>query len=510
MEEIKGIKETQDNRNLECEYGGKYGILMAQCYQNIIKPDDHTKKITQVNIGNIFEINDNKFVLSCYHCIKNAYSTTLVLGNNKSYECSVVSTAPELELGLLSISNQEKETGNMFTLDSFDVSLSGFKENQVFKIGTCDINKYIGSSRINKTNEINKMDLECTFYDIIQSSHISLNMPKMPFIRVNLNDKYNDISQLSGISGSIVRLANNNKIIGIVSSIIDTHVYIIPSCCIVRFLSEFKQTGQFKGISSLVLQYNACMFDPHELPSNSIYGIFVNNTYGIKSNLLKNDVIIQINGNPITVNNKIYDKSAKTFFDFNVYVALNFKCGDQIPLKIARLKKGSQQEYKEKDIIIDARSLNSTKYIPIEFNRKTYEFANMTFIELSEDIINHYIDLGIFTGKSINDKYIDTPYRNTENNFVVVMINIDKSKLSSKLKKTVAQIGLPLVPIQNRQYSFTIIKKINGNNVSCIEDLIKNSGNNTTDVIMNASIESYGKLNMTIKNGDIISIIKGK
>ncbi|MCJ7638222.1 MAG: hypothetical protein MUO21_12095, partial [Nitrososphaeraceae archaeon] len=167
---MEGINST---RYLECEYG----ILVAQCHQNIIETDDKAKKVIQVNIGNIFEINDNKFILSCYHCIKNSYSTTLLLENKKSYKCSVTSTAPELELGLLSIDGEEFENCNMFTMDCFDVSLSDFKENQVFKIGTCDINKYVGVGRIDRTNEINKIEIECTFYDIIQSSHISLNMP---------------------------------------------------------------------------------------------------------------------------------------------------------------------------------------------------------------------------------------------------------------------------------------------------------------------------------------------
>lgn len=485
---------------MESKYSSS-GILISRCNPNIISNDQYKSDVVKLNSGSIFRINDKNFILSCYHCIKNS-SSNLLMNQNESYKCSVVCIAPELDLGLLLIDdNINTMPYNMN--DSLELPLADFIENQKFEIETPDIDEYMKSGKCVTTN------IECTFYDIIQSSHISLNIPKMPFIRVNLNRKYNDISQLSGISGSIVKIPKTNKIIGMISSIIDTYVYIIPACCIQRFLIEFGSTSQFNGISSLVIKTNACMFEPNELKSKLTYGIFVNDTYGVKSNLMKNDIIVQINGYSLNVNNKIYDPVAKYLFDFNVYIALNIISGTQIPLKIARLKRGTTSTYIEKDISVDARSLNSMKYIPIESNKKIYEFSHMTFMELSEDIINYYIDLGILTGKSISDKYISTPYRNIES-FIVILIHIDKTHLTSKIKKNVIDIGLPLVPIKNNQYSFTVISKINNTTINSLKDIIALTNCNISDVVINATVHDYGKLNIIIKNNDIINIIKGK
>ena len=469
------------------------GILVSNYNPHFI---EQSNKLTMINVGSVFTINDKKYILSCHHCIKNSYNNIF----NKQYECSLVCMSAELELGLLSIETDNIECN---LLSDFDLTLNSFRNTTKFNIETCDIDSYV------KTKICILENINCTFYDIIYSNHLSLNMPKMPFIRVTLNNTYTDISQLSGISGSIVR-SGTNAIIGIVSSIIDSYVYIIPSYCILKFLNEFKSTNHFNGISGLVGQFNLCAFDQNELRSNLPYGILVSNTYGIKSNLLKNDIILEVGGQPIDGNGKIYDKVIKLSLEFNLYFSLNYPCGETVILKIARLKKGSNTEYKEKNITIESRSLNSMKYIPIEFNKKIFEFANMKFIELSEDIINHYLNLGINTGLSVADKYIDNPYRHTEN-FIVILTDIDKTKLVSRLRKTVTNIGLPLVPIKNKQYSFTIIKKINSNKITCLDDFVKytnQEGHN--EIIIDAIIDSFGKIVIHVKNGDIVNIVKGK
>ncbi len=463
----------------------KYSILVSDAYQGIIDK----KRITNINVGNIFEINDNKFVLTCYHCIRKSYNNTLFL-KNESYKCNVHSINPELELGLLSF--EKCDLNNSYKMSDFEIPFC--RENRKFTIKTFDIDLYV------KTKAIKNIDISCSFHDILLSSHVSLNSPKMPFIRVTLDGNYNDISQLSGISGSIIT-NDKDKIIGIVSSIIELYVYIIPSYVITKFLANYSPS-----VSFLPIQYNACIFEQDELPSKQIYGIYINNLYGIKSKLLKNDIIIQIDNNNICEGNTIYDKNIDYPLDFNTFIALNIKCNDTIKMKVARLQKGS---YKEKEIMVEIKALDKIKYIPIESNNKIFKFANMTFIELSEDTINYYIDLGIFTGKSVKDKYIESPFRLTES-FVVILIDIDKKKVSSKIKQTMVQLGLPIVPIipiQNKQYSYTVIKKINNNPILTLDDLVKYSNEKC---IINAHIESYGKLNITVKNDEIISIIKGK
>ena len=390
--------------------------------------------LIKFNIGTIFRINDKKYVLTCNHCTKNSYDQVLIM-HNAVYKCSTMCVAPELELALLTI-NDDNEANKLEynTIDDFDFSLNKFRDNHTFNIDSVDIDEYI------KTKRCNRIKLTGFFHDIIQESHntISLNVPPIPYIRMTLGNKYTDISQLSGLSGSIVR--NGTKIIGIISSVIESYLHVIPVYSIARFLNEFKETSGHRGICTLVGQYNSCRFEPDELKSKLIYGIHVTNTYGIKNNLIKGDVILQINGQPTNIDRKIYDPIIGISIDFNVFVAMNFLADRLIPLKVARLKKGSVTEYKEKDILVKAKPLDLMKYIPIEFNKKVYEFAHMKFIELSEDIINHYLNLGIMTGLSVGEEYIDCPYRNTES-FVVILIDIDKSTLPTKLRKIVNNIG---------------------------------------------------------------------
>ncbi|AYV77297.1 MAG: hypothetical protein Barrevirus30_2 [Barrevirus sp.] len=494
---------------------GTTGILRANSYQSITVTDPNLIKqnIAKVNIGNIFKIDNKKVVLTCYHCIRNTNNGILLLedGQAEGHQCpTILCAAPELELGVLSLNEPENIrvsiNHNYNTISDLHFPLNEFITGKtVFTIETFDIDAYI------KTGILTKIDMDCTFFDISFTSHISFNMPQIPFIRVSLNNKYHDISDLSGISGSPVR-DKDGRMIGLLSSVcIDTYVYIVPAISINLVLMHY---DNFSGIASLTLHTSPCAFDKGELKSNLINGLLINNTYGQKGSLSKNDVIVEINGQSLNENCKVFDPKLKIYVNYDIYIALNYLNGEQLPLKIARPKKKAVTNYKEKDIIVTLKSLDSMKYVPIKFNEKTYEFGQMTFIELTEDLINDFSDQGFYVFNSVKDKYIDNPYRSTEN-FIVILLNINKEGLSYPVKKMINNIGLPLVPNRTgSQYSLTIVKKINGHPVNCLNDLIKYSYNTlpNSEISINVSIESdsYGKLTINVKDNIMSNIIVNK
>lgn len=463
--------------------------------------NDKLNNLTSYSIGNIFLINNINYILTCNHCIKNTYNQH-VITPHKIYTCNTLCTSPELELGLLEINNLDNPIPYN-TIDDLDINLNDFGGK--IQIETFDIDTYIQ----NKTCQL--ITLDCTFHDISEENIISLNIPHIPYIRVTLNKKYNDASQLSGLSGSIVK--RDNKIFGLVSSLHDSYINIIPAYCIYRFLNEFKTVHTFNGICTLMAKFTACSFDT-ERDIKQMNGLLIENVYdqSIKTlnekeqnRLLKTDIIFEIDGKKLDKYNKIYDCNIKIPIHFQVYIALNYRSCDRIPMKVMRAVKN--EDYEEKEISIYTRPLNSMKYIPMEFNGKIYEFANMKFIELSEDIINDYISLGIDTGGSVGDYYIQNPYREDSNHFVVILIDINKSKLSQKVKDTINKIGLPVVPISGKKHSLAVITKINKNNkINCLRDF--ELATNDKKITIYINLAEYGKVKIDVVNDNIEYITK--
>ena len=105
------------------------GILVSNYNPHFI---EQSNKLTMINVGSVFTINDKKYILSCHHCIKNSYNNIF----NKQYECSLVCMSAELELGLLSIETDNIECN---LLSDFDLTLNSFRNTTKFNIETCDI-----------------------------------------------------------------------------------------------------------------------------------------------------------------------------------------------------------------------------------------------------------------------------------------------------------------------------------------------------------------------------------
>lgn len=173
-----------------------------------------------------------------------------------------------------------------------------------------------------------------------------------------------------------------------------------------------------------------------------------------------------------------------------------------IDLKLMRCTSGNN-DYKKKRITIRARPLFSLKYIPISFNNNLYEYKGLIFAELSEDIINNYINVGIYIGMSVADYYLTKPYR-SEIEYLIILVDINKTTLNNNLLKSINELGLPLIN-NNKSYSIPYITKVNKKKV-CTLDELKNIMESNNDNIIKLDVHNSNKLKIVIKNNDIEEI----
>ncbi len=459
-----------------------------------------------LNIGNVFNIDDSYYVLTCFHCIKNTYGQVLRI-ENIDYDCHIHAVSDELELGLLTISPDDYSQNKLFTINDLQIDLN---------IGCLDL--YIETIDIDElqSNNIFKRErIGCTFNEVIQTNNsklTSLNSPQIPIISVTLNKSYHDISELTGLSGSF--LMADDKILGIVSALENSIIYIIPSCVIYRFLNEIQSTKSFSGLCTIVGNFTTCDFENEK--NEEVFGLIVDNTFDINYNnysyvqqevsnsrIKKNDILIKINELPLDRNGYIYDHFINAFIDFRTYIALKYMCGDIIDIVIMRCT-NNINDYKEKKIKLRARPIYSMRYIPITFNSDVYNYKGFIFTELSEDIINNYISNGIQIGNSVADYYLKSPYRsNTE--FVIILFDIDKTQITKTILKQVNKLGLPLKHINAKIYSVPYIFRLNNKKVISLNELTKYLESNINNIIT-FNVYQSNKIRLTIKNNDIYKL----
>lgn len=480
--------------------GDKMGIISAKFNQKnkpySLQVGTENKTITYLNNGIPFLINDKMYILTCYHCIKNTFDQEFTLQNTK-YKTGIEFISDELELALLSFESLNVHSSNYYSLEDLHQSL----------------NIRVKSFELLAMNVITKKKLvmDCKFktVEFKKNNIVSKNIPELPFIVVTLTGNYIDVSELKGLSGSI--LYANKKIYGILSHINDSDMYIIPSCTINRFINEIIHRNAFYGICTIVGQYTDCDFD---VENKKTYGIYMDNVLNINYNnfsqnntvnggkIKDNDIIVQIGNETFNDKCQLYDKTLECYVNLRTYVVFNYMAGELIPLHIMRPQKDKQ--YTKKKLQLKARPLNTMKYVPITSNPEILEISGFIFGELSEDLINDYIRMGIYIGLSVGEHYLTKPYRN-DNESVIILIGINKKVLSHSELKIVNRLGLPLVKESNNYYNIPVINRINKKKVNTIEQM-KMLIFDPTEKIIQLKIHNNNGIRITVQNQKIIKI----
>ncbi|ARF11751.1 hypothetical protein Klosneuvirus_2_187 [Klosneuvirus KNV1] len=478
------------------------GFLQAFANSNeLIYPKVNTSTTTQyISIGNLFEINNRVYVLSCNHCIKHTMKQNFII-NDKNFQCTLKFFSDELELALLEIHNLNTKY-TLLTIADLEMEVNTKVKNVL--INTLDIEDYL------EHKPAKQITIECSKYRTEYKKLESLNMPELPVITMEIN---NDIKiDMHGISGSLVYY--DNKIIGIVSKNIDNKLSVIPGRNIYRFLTEIIKTNEFNGLCTIIGDISIVNFETDE--GKSVNGLQVDDTLNINYNdfeykekntkclnLKTNDVIFKIDSKNITDNGYIFDDKLQSYIDYRTFISLNYICGDEISLRIMRCTDIKNNDYKEKSIVLRARPLNSLKYIPLISKNNIFEYHGLVFGEISENIINDYIDVGIHLGYSLKDYYINKPYRNDQIQ-IVVLLDIDKN-IHKYLIDKINLNGLPLLHIKDKEYGIPIIKKINKHKITSLEKM-KNILSKQPKNIIYLDIDDIKKIKIQIENNQIIDI----
>ena len=496
-----------------------YAISDSQMltYPIILNKNKPVEKIMNINSGNIFMINNKIHIITCFHCVKNTREQYIVIDNNE-YRCKIKCVSDELELACLEILDYESKKQTYFTLNDLSTDLESVNKNVT--INSYNIDDYC----INK--KLNRLNINCTIMELLDSqrdSTKSINMPIMPRYLVKLGREFSDIDELSGLSGSIVINNENNKIIGIVSAVENSLINVIPSGILLRFLNEIKLTNNFIGLCSLVGKFTECNFTKED-SNERVYGYIVDNTYDINynnygyklqnqvyMNLRKGDIIIEVNDIKLDNRFKLYDNQVKYNLDLTTYIALNFMCGEKIPIKIMRSKKNNPHDYKEKKIIIFSRPLHSMRYISLTFNNDIVNIEGFIFVELSEDIINNYMNMGIYIGKSFAEYYLINPYRNN-NESVIILLDIDKTNIDNNIKNVINEAGFPLIHISERLYGMAMISKVNKKKINTISEF-KEITNSLQDLSIQLIVKSSKQdlatnFKMNVSNKKVVTLKK--
>jgi hypothetical protein len=476
------------------DYIAYIGAVVANCHSDDYKPwyFNQRKEITRNSIGLVINLEKSSYVLTCLHGIKNAYELNFYSFDIKSegrdkdkirkIQLDLATYSTESDLALLKMKVDDIEGVN---IDTFDQKIPSIDAR--LKLYLVDY-KHRSRDHI----DIIKNIYNCVNENITFENQQSFNMPLLPYINIMssklLKDKFS-YSELRGISGSIV-LDENDTIVGIILSVTDDNVIsILPSVTIRSFLEEFIKKGNFNGLCNILAQVSFCSIDIDEREEKFCY--LIDNNFGInyntcslydnitkRSNLKNGDMIFKIDNREFDSDGTVYCEKMDCKLPLSTYIALNYMCGDSIPLTIFRnTPKGS---YDEKNININARPCWTAKYLPDVFNGNYSNYNGMIFIELSEELIDDYNNHNIMLVGSSQDNYELFPYRNG-NDRVIVLIDILRKDITDEETEAFDKLKLPLINIKGNMYNILVIKKINGkkvSNINTLKKLFKNSNKN--------------------------------
>ena len=408
-------------------------------------------------------------IVTCGHVIRN---TTKIYGFkiiNKGtsaikFELDILVDAIEFDVAILKPKNNllaTKSFSNPLTINDLELTIPNINDKiKVLAMDTIDDEKNI----FYKTNISNWLVKNIS----IEQIH-SNNIPESVLIDISPDNLFESIIiNYNGLSGSPC-FNSNNKIIGLIGLeptnkdiFDDIEINLFPSMIIYRVIKEYINNGMYNGVCTLYFDYIK-LDEVNRV--NGVNGIQVTNTYSIlyensKSKLKKGDILLEVSDNKIDENGNIYCPIVKYDIPIHTFIMLNYISNDIIDVNV---KRGKQIKL----LKIKAVPIWKYLYIPFLTNNEFVKLNNMIFVEISEDIIEHYQSnntnlIGPFINVHMNNKY-----RNNKGNHIVVLFNVTDNKIKEKINNIDRQIiysddNIKCVPT---------LRKLNGKKINNIFDL---------------------------------------
>jgi hypothetical protein len=436
--------------------------------------------------GTVLNIDNDNYVLTCYHCLKNMEDTNcevFIRYRNREYMTYPMFVSLELDLIIF---NFPIDFNNNLKINNFRFK-NVLKNNEEVKVIIKNEEEY----------DIIKCNYESLSSDslfVLPSSHLSIKIPYL-----NLNTKLKN-----GESGSPV--IHNNAIVGVVNSIKTLNnkevTCLTPSIVILRFIQEFilkNKDKRFSNLCSLVFDY---IDDNGKLNISNTYDInyneYVSNKKKPHALLHNEDIILKIDKKDIVykedsiiVNYKkeklsidvnqeidfyVFYEEFNSFIGLTTYMLLtkidiyndlkknnnylDIRNYSNIQIEILRKKnKKLSNDYKEKSQIVklNSRCINTIfnlNYVSLSFN--SFKYKNLKFIELD---FNRFIS------------YLNINSSNIEKNKNLEILK-DLEFISNNIKKYIVQVTNDIKD-DNIKNKLLIVEKINNNDIIHIEHLEK-------------------------------------
>jgi hypothetical protein len=444
------------------------------------KNDDEVCNYRQ--IGTVIDIDGKKYILTCYHGVKNGISFT------------VYSFIENKRKGTYEIIKHQIETpDDIVSIPDFDISLIPYfqakggirwdifcKDLKLPKEGTkCQLTL---QNPVRKANGQITLDTKKFSTHIVKTeffSLISFHRIKVPFVQIetrNIKDSYPD---LHGISGSCI-VDNKNRIVGLVSHIqqLEDVVAVVPVASVNRLISEFRDRGNSKGLCSIVGKANVT-----KSTDNNNNAVLVVNSYDINYNYnpetdtinsptgfnIKDlDLILEVGHKKFNEKGELFDERLDSYVPLSTFIALNYMKDQLIPLTINRMS--TNLEHRRFRIKLKSRPYRTTCYLNDVYDNRFFKVGGLIFVELSEDLVDFYEDLGLHLIGDIEKYRITTPYRNS-NRKLIALVDLDKTKLSDEEFMFLENADLPMRKVFGHDFNIAILTNVGNKKIHRLEQM---------------------------------------
>jgi hypothetical protein len=404
--------------------------------------DIMTNHVINTGGGVFIKINDDIYVITCYHII-GKYSINIDCFFNKERLIKI-----PLE--------------NFKSLQEYDISV--LKMDKIYY----DMVEYYTESDILNINNLENIYLKNIFMKddcictnkiliddiIIENDFLnSVLIPKIPLYKYNCDLLE---SQLEGISGNLLMI--EDKIIGLTTSC-NGKIEALPMIIIFNLVKQLINTN--KCLEYFKFDTNIVEIKLGTIEKTSHY---VNDDYNLgykiykkknKFKFRKQDVILNINNININDNGKIYDEYFNYEFEIDTYMMIINYLYDYVKIELL----SSIKAYEKISVNITGININNIYNINIFDNNKYLYYYGLIFTELSEEFIKKCIIHGIPINRNICDFKIGLELVTTKN-IILIDVHNEINKINPELPYIKNILG----------YQHLILEKIGNNKIFNIDD----------------------------------------
>lgn len=437
-----------------------------------------TKHMIKQGFGSLVEINDHKYVITCYHVIGLLNMETTAFSLNKNNVCvkiklDHVKSIPEFDISILKFHNQSEEHDfNFYTEQELNTKIFDIISNKGQSNMFLNLLSVSGlqESRLTKSS-INISDVDLTHEDFI--GHI---IPKLPLVTFLCDYEFEDDKimgyNIEGLSGSQIIMNN------------------VPVCIVMSYSRYYKKFQSIpmifvmRVVKSLLINFDN-QVTSYNIPTVTKGGISAEGerlnvkyvyddspvSYYTSTNksfsFKKGYCILKINGQDIQNTGKIYDDEFGCELNADTFAMIKSLDGKYCTFTVCTDTKSDKTV--NIDVNIEAKNLNTLYNVKIFNDHKYLYWKGLTFVELSEELL---IDLTyLYTDKFLGDIANKLKSCRDKRRYVV-LIDVNKNIITTANCSIANKLPIIEEIIDDEKYlGITILQKVGTKHILSLFDL---------------------------------------